>query len=157
MGTGRSTYLLREVKSTTKRSFLYFFGTNPAGEHTSDVSLGPILLIIPCFTRLSNSCCAWAFMCMGIDLGLNLYKEGSNLFDNACLNFIFIGGHFKNRDGLRVSLKSCLKSRMKLCSYLLFFLISSSSSTFVSGSVLSNPSSESESSLSLLTELQVSS
>merc|ERR1711867_161662 len=128
MGTGRSTYLLREVKSTMKRSFLDFFGTNPAGEHTSDVSLGPILLIIPCFTRSSRSCCAWAFICMGIDLGLNLYKEGSNLLDNACLNFIFIGGHFKNLEGLSVSLKSCRNSLMKLCLYLLFFLISSSSS-----------------------------
>ena len=114
--TGLAMYLLSEVKLMTKCNFFNFLGTNPAGAHTSEVSLGPSRLIIPCFSRLSRSCWACSFMCSGIVLGLNLYNDGSSLLDRDCFNFIFIGGHFRYRDGSNVSLKSFLCSLMNFCS-----------------------------------------
>ena len=114
--TGLAMYLLSEVKSMTKRSFFDFLGTNPAGAYTLEVSLGPSRLIIPCLSRSSRSCWACSLICSGIVLGLNLYNDGSSLLYGDCFNFIFIGGHFKYRNGFNVLLKSPLCSLMNFCS-----------------------------------------
>ena len=128
--TGLSMYLFNDVKSITNLNFFDFLGMNPACAHTSEVSLGSSLRIIPCFTRSSNSCLACALMCIGIARGLKRYREGSSLLERACFNLIFIGGQFMYLFGLRVSLKRDLCSLMNFCSYGLLVLISSSSSTF---------------------------
>merc|ERR1711867_429465 len=122
-------------KSITTRNFFDFLGTNPAGVQTSDVSLGPSLLIMPCSTKLSSNSCAWALICIGIVLGLNLYRDGSSLLERACLNLIFIGGHFKYLDGLRDLLNNSLCSLMNFCLYGLFLLINSSSFALGSASM----------------------
>ena len=85
-------------------TFFYFLGTNPTWAHKSDVLFGSSLMIMPCSTKSSSNCFAWALICIGIDLGLNLYKEGSNLQERACFNLIFIGGQHRKLEGFRVSL-----------------------------------------------------
>ena len=124
---GCSIYLLREVKSIMNLNFFYFLGTKPACAHTSDVSFGSSLWIMPCFSRSSSNCFACALICSGIARGLKRYSEGSNLLDKAFLRQIHIGGHFMNLSGLRVLLKRDLNSLINFCSYWVLVLIRSCS------------------------------
>ena len=59
-------YLFNDLKSITNLNFFDFLGTKPACVHTSDVSFGSSLRIMPCFTSSSSNCFACALICKGM-------------------------------------------------------------------------------------------